>query len=357
MHTSKRKKILMISARYKPAVGGVEKHIEQIVNLFGNSKFVIDIITGSHMIGLNDEKDRCGDILRLPFKWDRNPFLIFRWAWSKRKLISSYDIVHVHDAVPFLMWALPLLLFRPMKPIFMTFHGYEADPIPLRFVILRKIVSFLAKRSICIGNFIEQLYGIECDEISIGAVNSFDVSAQKNTRAVYVGRIEEDTGIVEYIEAISILKRKYGYNMELVVCGQGTLVDDIQSFAIKKQVELSYLGIINDIISELDTSYVCFAAGYLSILESFSVGTPVIGIAKSNLRYEYLKSVKLMGGPISIQRDSESIAEYIFNLRKNTELYDKLVDDGRKFASQNSWYNLKSVYERLWMMNSDNVSR
>ena len=151
----------MVAPRYRPAIGGVEKHLEKLCEGIERIGMQVTILTKSHKSDLkNQEVVGTTRIIRIPFGWDRNPFLVYIWMVLNRKQFSKFNIVHCHDPMPLLQWYLPLRILYRHRPMFATFHGYERDPVPIVFKILRKIAIFFVKASICIGHFIPRIYNI-----------------------------------------------------------------------------------------------------------------------------------------------------------------------------------------------------
>ena len=73
-----RTSVLMVAPRYRPAIGGVEKHIEQVIERLAKLGMKITVLTKSHKSDLKNQEETKGvRILRMPFGWDRNPFLIY----------------------------------------------------------------------------------------------------------------------------------------------------------------------------------------------------------------------------------------------------------------------------------------
>jgi len=342
------KRVLMISARYKPSIGGVERHIEGIAPRLASKGIKVTVLTTSHETGLSrTESNEVVDVIRVPFRWDLNPILVCMWVMANRRKFLQYDILHAHDIIP-LLWILPLKMVCPSKPLYVTFHGYEKDPVPMRFMLLRRIAVKLVRACLCIGQFIHELYGTKCDETSLGAVDLNRLSPQPRKGLVFVGRIEPDTGIMDYVEALDVLKTEHGLAMELKVCGSGSMRKDLAELADARGLQVTFLGPISRPTDIVNGCSICLAAGYLSILEAMALGLPVVGAAKTPLRSQYLGAVLKEGGPISVQRTPQGIAREVAVLTKNPELYSRVSKEGVAFATSMTWDNLVRKYLRLW---------
>jgi len=339
----------MISEHYLPAVGGVQRHIEGVVNELAARGLGVTVLTSSNSQGIaRQERLDNSIIIRIPYAWDSNPFLVALWMIANRHWIKKHDIIHVHDPIPLVFWYAPLMLFSPERPVFATFHGFERDPVPIAYKVLRVLARRLARRCLCVGGFIARQYGVQCDRLSLGAVELKPLPRQPRKGAVFVGRIEEDTGIPEYVKALAILGEKYGIALALTICGSGSIEQEVADLALSRGVEVEFAGIINNPSEVMNEREVCLAGGYLSILEAMSLGLPVIGIARSALKSDYLKAVIDEGGPISIQTSPEGVANEIARLFRDSRLAADVSQRGRAFAAKMSWNRLAETYLALW---------
>lgn len=338
----------MVAPRFYPAIGGIEKHLMQVCSILNDWGYKITIVTISHELSL-PSTEIIGQIhvIRMPHGWDKSPILSYYWFVKNRSLFKDFDIVHLHGTIPILLWYLPLRLLHSQIPTFGTFHGFERDPVPFFFRILRRIARSLVKSSICVGSFIKKIYRIKCDFITIGAVE-LSLQSQKNNRdVIYIGRLEPDTGITEYIDAVALLMTK-GINIKLTVCGDGSIRSELEKTVDLLNLNVDFLGFVENPSSILNNHFCCFAAGYLSILEAFSFGIPVIAVARSSLKHDYYMGVREFGGPLSIQTTSEGVANELIRLLNNPELYEHISQASFQFAREMTWSRIARIYTRMW---------
>ncbi|MGY5862669.1 MAG: glycosyltransferase family 4 protein [Candidatus Thorarchaeota archaeon] len=342
-------RVLFVSNRYKPALGGVEKHVGRVVKELSRFGVEITILTSSHKPGISrQEQERNVRIFRLPYGWDRNPPLVYLWMIANRRRFRGFHVVHIHDTLPLLLWFLPLLVMDSTTPVYVTFHGFERDPVPVIFKLLRKIAKRLVRGAICIGHFIPETYGVDCNVILTGATECVDLVEQPRNGAVFVGRLEQDTGLLGYIEAIAILEKTHDIEMPLTLCGTGGLQKEASDLAVLKGITMEQMGLVSNPQAVMNSNQVCLAAGYLSILEAMSLGLPVIGIAGSPLKAAYLKGVLEDGGPISIQTTPEGVAREIARIIKDPLLAARISERGKRFAEKMSWGRMTRAYLDLW---------
>ncbi len=341
--------MIMITPRYAPAIGGVERHVSRVVEQLARRGYETTVLTVSHDIRLAS-RERVGHayILRIPpSQCARVPLNALWWILLRLRDLASYDIVHFHD-VTTLLWGLPLIICRLRRRVFITFHGFERDPVPVIWRAIRRMVARLVEGTMCVGQFIRQQYQVNCDEVTLGAVETVPQDVRGNGGAIFVGRLERDTGVLEHIRALEILKTKHNIDLSLLVCGSGRLSDAIHKRAISSGLSVNLLGVVRDTTVFMRQSSICLAGGYLSILEALSLGLPVIGIAVTPLKMAYLRSMRDAGAPISIQTTPEGVAREILRVLRDGALCQSLAMRGRAFAATRTWERVMEQYIDLW---------
>ncbi len=350
------KSVLMITPRYLPDIGGVEKHVSKVVEHLVSRGYRTTVLTMSHNTRLPPhEIIGVTQLLRLPARQNAPSTLLNAFAWTilRLRMLSSYTIIHFHD-VSSLLWGFPLALCRLRRNVFITFHGFERDPIPIIWKILRRIAMHLVEGSMCVGKFIQQIYRIVCNEFTVGATETAIELPQKRYGVIFVGRLERDTGILEHLKALEIIKTRHGIDLPLIICGSGRLSDVIISARARSSgLSVRMLGVVRDPAELMHQSSICLAAGYLSILEALSLGLPVIGVAVTPLKMSYLRSIRDIGAPISIQTTPEGVAREILRVLHDKSLQQSLATSGRRFASNHTWDQVTQQYISLWSRRSN----
>ena len=56
----------MVVPRYKPAIGGIEKHVERVTGRLKQLGIDITILTASHKAGLAEREEGNPEIVRMP---------------------------------------------------------------------------------------------------------------------------------------------------------------------------------------------------------------------------------------------------------------------------------------------------
>lgn len=341
--------VLMMTQRYKPHIGGVERHIEQLSHYLREKDYNVTVLTTRDDNSIPEcETDGSATIIRFPSAIQRDPFRLTRWFSTKKQVLRNHQVLHCHDFLPILLWTPPFRTALPGRPVFATYHGYERDPVPPEFRILRKVSERLVKGSICIGSFIREVYGTHCSQSPLGAVRSTTERATGHNHAVYVGRLEEDTPILPYIHALEHLTDRYNMHFTLTACGDGTLKEELEEYTSAKGIAARFLGSVADPTECYLQAEIALAGGFLSILEAMSYGLPVVAYSGTTLKNQYYRSVLDAGGRISIQCSAEGVAREIWRLKTSRALYESVSEQAVDFAEENDWERLAGLYVKLW---------
>lgn len=341
-------KILMFVPSFFPHIGGVEKHSLEISKVLSKQGHRIYIITRKYeKILKNVEKHGKIIIIRIP---DKNHFRTWIELFKYKQLFKKCDIIHFHDFITF-YWYIPFILIN--SNLYITFHGFEKYPIPKIYIFLRKIAEIFTKGNICVGKFILKYYKTKPNYITYGGINTNQIvekskeSSYKLNNALFIGRLELDTGIIEYINALKILKQDYDINLKLDICGDGKLSTYIKGFSKKFNLSVSLNGFKENLDKFYNTAGIIFCSSYLCILESLFKKKFVVSVYQNKLKKNYL-FLSPFRKFISIAKSPIDIAHHIVNMREfEKEFYQRSIK-GYKFSLNNDWRNLVNLYLKLW---------
>lgn len=244
--------VVFLARLFAPHIGGVEKHVHQISKILISKGCKVIIITELYSKDLA-AKEIIDGITIYRINVGNNDWFkkirIWREIWKLKKIILSADVIHCHDVF---FWYLPFR-FITNKPVYTTFHGYESYPIKSSAKFLRKISEKLSRGNICIGDFIKKWYGTEPTLVSYGATEvAYSKSGttrniikeSKNLSALFIGRLDEQTGILTYVKAFEILKNKYP-EFDFTIAGDGKyreiLEDKVKILGFKENPEKYFI--------------------------------------------------------------------------------------------------------------------
>jgi glycosyltransferase involved in cell wall biosynthesis len=339
-------RILMIAPSFHPSVGGVETHVRRVADCLSARDHQVTVLT--HADAPSSEHLGRLHVHRLP----RTGWLA---AWrSARPHIAAADIVHCHDAYSFLHFFLPSCWLPPRRPVFVTFHGYEAYPIPAEAVRRRQFVRRRVRNALCMGDFICRWYGASCFAVSYGGVDAPESvpSPPSQPSALFVGRLAEDTSIMLYLQALSELKREYGRQLPLVVVGDGPLRTPAERYAEAQGLGVRFLGTVADLAPLLADAHFAFVSGYLAIWQALSYRRLVFAVCENELKRDYLLGFPEAKRTMVITSDPAELAAELDRHLREPAARDPMLALGARLAAEHSWDGVADLYLAMYRAHS-----
>lgn len=323
---------------YKPHVGGVEKHVEEISKILSADNSIQIITEQSDSTLPIHQNYPESEVFRIPIgsvgekhkKW-----VIWKWVWKNRRLFYQVDLIHIHDVF---FWLLPILLLITKPKLYVTFHGYEGDNPPgLKAILWHKIAEWITWGNICIGNFHRKWYHTNPTIVSFGAVSLPATSKFKSNskKAIYIGRLAKDTGIIEYLKAAKALK------LEVDIFGDGPLRTEVAEYISTHHLKARLHGLVPGASAKLPNYQIAFVSRYLTILEALVYRIPVIAQYNNSIKYDYLSDSPFRGF-ISIVSDSKQIIDAYRQISKIK------LQSGYNWVRNQTWQKMAQNYLRLW---------
>ena len=253
-----------------------------------------------------------------------------------RKLFKSSDIIHAHDVY---YQYFPLKLLFLSKKSFVTFHGYETYPISKKAILIRKISEKLADGNIIVGAFMEKWYKTKPSFTIYGGVRiPKKVVSPKNLKsAVFIGRLDEHTGILEYVKAVEEINKKLKF--ELRILGEGPYIKKLEKF--------KPLGFKNEPMEYLSKYNYAFVSRYLSILEAFASKRLVFAMYDNPVKKDYLEMTPFINFLITAD-SSQKLARKVMYFQKNPKQANKFINSAYKWVKDQTWENVADTYLKLW---------
>lgn len=331
------KSVLFMVRLFYPHIGGVEKHVLEISKILVKKGYRVTIIC--EKTPGRFKKIKGIELFQIPIKTSegQKKYMIWKWLFDHRDLISKADIIHCHDVF---FWYLPFRFIYPLKPIFTTFHGYESYPIRKEAKAARKMAQALSNGTISVGAFMKKWYGTLSDFTIYGACEKIKVyPIPSKPSALFVGRLDEQTGILEYDKAIKQVKRKIP-GFSFTVAGDGFF---------RKQLETKpkFLGFIKNPQKLYRKSRYAFVSRYLSILEALASKRLVFALYDNPLKKDYLLKTPFNKFIITAG-DSEELVGKIIHFIKYPKQEQELVEKGYRWAKAQTWEEVVRVYIKLW---------
>lgn len=319
----KKKTLLVIAPSYRPALGGVESHLLAVNKLLVKDYRVNVLVRYDTKIPRHQLLDGVS-VTRLPK--NVRPWSLVPWMLLHLFLFLNVDIVHSHDIYPHLIHR----ILRSKRWVH-TFHGYEGYPVPEAAITGRRIIRKEVPYCFAVGSFIEKWYGTKCDAIIYGGIGS-DIEVKKATNLkwdfAYIGRLEEDTGFVEYLKAMELLSENYN----CIVVGGGTKLAWAESYIKEHKLNIELVGMKDSVDQYIIGSKVIFSSGYLGILEAAVLKKPVVAYWGTPIKRDYLNC-----HPIAKEI---YITGYYKDIAKQAQVAHRL--DRNKIAAAYEWARLQT---------------
>jgi glycosyltransferase involved in cell wall biosynthesis len=340
MSRHSRPTVLFLTRRFWPAVGGVETHMAEVAKIL-KSTHDITVVTEQHESTLPLQEIHEGiNIIRLPTSgtpWSKWSY--WRWWLQHRQLLANADVVHIHDVFFWLQPLRPLFFF---KKWFMTFHGYEPPQPTWRQRVQHQLAAWLTNGNICVGGFHQKWYGVKPNFITYGGVNASAHSSKKKSapkqpkKIIFIGRLAEDTGIQTLLNALRNVDEK----LQLDIYGDGPIRARLESQAKHFHHAIQFHGFDPNAREYLPEADIVFASQYLSILDALAAGTPVIALADTPLKKDYLELTPFAEW-ITIAHDEKEIASALTSTQT-------LNPNAPAWARSQTWLRVVENYLRLW---------
>ncbi len=363
-------KILFLTRRFYPDVGGVEKHIYKISERLiakghqvvvvsekalrttqaGNLNYHSGLSSDSEAIiskrpvkSIRFDTFDSKKIGSISLKTEKNEktkkFKIWSQLWDIKGLIQEADVVHCHDVF---YWYLPFRFIFPFKKVFTTFHGYETYPLPKKNIILHKLWEKLSNGNIVVGKFIQKWYGTHPDYIIYGASDSIVLKkAEKPLKnsAYFVGRLDEQTNILDYVNATEIIKNK-SKDFKLIIAGDGKYKG-----LAKRQGKI--LGFINNPEKYFGKYRYAFISRYLAMIEAMLAKKLIFAIYDNPIKGDYLKLSPFAKLSVVVS-SPEELAEKVLYFMKNPKKEKEIVEKAYAWAKDQTWEKVVNTYLKLW---------
>ena len=350
-----------MSRLFYPHIGGVEKHVMEVSYELIKLGHEVVVITELYDKSLKriEVVDKI-TVHRIPVS--KNNFLkkFSVWLWMLRhiNLFFFADIMHAHDVY---YWYVPFKFLLFTKKSFVTFHGYEGKfPISRRAIFQRRLNSYLADGSIAVGKFVEKWYGTKADYVVYGGINpKYQKSNIKNpwpdvqdrqkyisklknsdnfSKIIFIGRLDEDTGVNEYIKVLEDLKRRK-IKLEFRAFGQGALRKVLERFG-----NVDYK---DDLSGEIENADIIFASSYLSMLEALAQKKLVVAVYQNPLKKDYIRLSPFVDFVISGD-NIQVIADEIVRFLESPQKFRDKRERGYDWARLQTWKKLTTQYQKLW---------
>ena len=351
--------ILFLTGSFYPQIGGVEKSVFYVSRELCRKGYNVSIVTINHDNSQNRESFQEGfTVYRIPPSIIPKTGIFWKWMWLlfHINIIWNADIIHFHDFDVLIKWFFPFRFMFPRKKYYITFHGFEGFPIRYKHIFYRKISEMLTHGNICVGEFIKRWYRTKPDIIYYAGVdkNESAGSLVPGNSILFLGRLEKDTEIMNYLEALKIYYSTTQSKTIFKIVGDGSLKNKVLEFLDSNKIPYEFFGFQKEPNEYIRKAKAVLTSSYLSITESLAYGKIVIAFYSNNLKRDYLKCFPDNESLFFIVDDIKKAAKKIENVISQPDKFAEMSKKGVEYTKELTWSKVADKYISLYRKHNNN---
>ncbi len=345
-------KITFFVHRYWPSVGGVEKYVHELAKALLALGHEVSVVAGATQERLPDHSVFEGvKVHRFPAL--RSPLRCRLWLWRNYRLFTQADVIHVSNTHMLeylwrMMW--PAL---DRRKVFLTRHGMSYRyPVP-EMDKQRAVQSLRHCAGVAHdGAFIEKWLGVKPDicppqGLFPRAAELPAVPAPPPTSAVFIGRLEEDSGIRIYLDGVRLLHDRHQGAFTLHVYGDGPLGPALRAQMQRDRLRVVFHGRVADAQRHLVDGAFAFLDGRMAIQEAFARRRPVVAAYATPLKKDYVGGEYFSPYLVPVGSGAELAERVTYLASHPNELRDQ-TERAYAFACTLSWERTAEEYLDFW---------
>jgi glycosyltransferase involved in cell wall biosynthesis len=344
--------VALLARRFHPSIGGVERYLRDLGEALADRGIRVYVLADNDN-GRLAARERLGAIEVRRFAMSRSRLRAWGSLARLAPLLRRVDVLHVSD-----VWMLEYyyrIIARLVGPrtISLTRHGISVrDPIPESERLRSRRARAWCDVLFDDGYFIEKRIGVTPDAVPNQGLNP-PASAIPQTpepamdSAVFLGRLDTDTGLEIYLEAMAALRDRHGIDMWLTVYGDGPCAASLKDLADRLRVRVVWHCAHPDARDRITDHGLAFVSGRMAIQEAMARRRLVAAAYIDPLRRDYV-----CGEPFSpfIVKGSTgpALADAIVPFLRDHEARQRFVEAAYAHALQLTWGATASVYIDHW---------
>lgn len=340
-------------------LGGTEKVVLQLCESFVGSCASVTVASS----GGENEEILAGlgvDHVTIPDVTDRSPSACREIASVLRRIRREHNVglIHSHHR----MAALYARMLFPTVPKVVTAHNVFEDKHTLTRIayddqlivacgprVEENLVLFYGiprKRVRLVTNSVKPFVG------PITPLSEIETIPDRVLKIGFLGRLSEQKGCCYIVEAMGVLSRR-GVPVHCFIAGEGELEGELRSQAERLDLGevVTFLGRRDDpqnFLSQLDVLAMpsLWEGLPLSLIESFSVGTPVVGTAVDGIMDALEDGANGIAVPL---RDVAAMADALEQLATDRRLLERLTEGAKRtYTERFSYQAWQAGYKRVY---------
>lgn len=351
--------IVFFVTRYWTAVGGVEKYIPELGKALVAMGHRVTVVAGAHKPGLAQHEMHEGiNVIRFPAY--RSRLRCWFHLVRHRRLFKEADVVHISDVLMVEYFQAMIGWTMPRRSIFLTRHGLSYKcPVPVEEQRRAARAAAWVDGIMDDGEFIAKWLNVPSDTaLEQGLCPLADAIDQvpepPADSAVFVGRLEWDTGIQIYIDTIDVLRRKHGLHITLDVYGGGSMEEELRARVKRNDLPVTFHGFVEGAQRHLVDGCFAFVSGRLAIQEAMARHRLVVAAYVNDLKRDYVTGEPF--SPYLLSAGSaEGVADHVAHYARDTRGRAHMVECAFEHARTLTWKRTAQGYLKMWCAKRESI--
>jgi glycosyltransferase involved in cell wall biosynthesis len=174
--------------------------------------------------------------------------------------------------------------------------------------------------------------------------------------AIYVGRLERDTGVPLYLEAVRILRKRWNLSLPLHVYGDGALRAALADYATAHALSIAFHGAAADAQEQIGAHTLAFVSGRMTIHEALARRRPVIAAYVDPIRADYVRG-ESFSPFIATAGSGAEIAAHAARLIEDRSAWAEMTERGWQHVQALSWQRTAEAYVEFWSTRTRSATR
>lgn len=356
--------IIHVTSSYPPALGGLERVVETLVDIQKSSGQNVSVLTSSQGCVANHESDR--KVLRLKYFRIANTNIMPTLLWRLLN-ISRSSLVHLHIAQAFspeMVW-----LAAKIKGFRYVAHVHIDAPPSSVFGVLLKLYKPMVLKRVLKGassvivftneqkKTIIRQYNLDESRVEVipnGVSDEFFVTEKrklhKKPRLLFVGRLSHQKNLRLLLNSLDGISHKFSTS----IVGDGELRADLEEYAHKLKLRnVTFCGRADGkaLVDHYKRATVFVLPSEregmpLVLLEAMAAGLPIVATNVTGTKDVVRNHVN---GLLVPHDDAVKFREAITEITSSDKTYKSMSKAAQKIAKQHTWLKIVAKIKKLYI--------
>lgn len=343
---------VLLVKRFWPACGGVERYVGALSRALAAEGHDTTVVTGAHAPNLAP-REVVDDVQVYRFSAQRSPLRCAYELSRLRRIFRRADVVHVSDTEMLdYFWRMMGWQVIPNR-LCMTVHGMSCVyPVPQDEITRARRARRLVDGMIHDGAFIGKWLGVAPDRIAAQGLQPVPAAIPEAPEpaadsAIYLGRLEPDTGVDLYLDALRVLRHEWKIDLPLHIYGDGSLRAQIAQQSQAQALRVIFHGCRPDAQEQISRHTLAFVSGRMAIHEALARRRAVIAAFTNPIRADYVRN-EAFSPFIATGGSGAELAERARRLLANSAERRRVTERGWQHVRDHSWSQTARTYVDFW---------